>query len=205
MARRSDHTREELESLITDTAEQIVSAEGFAALTARRIAKEIGYTPGTLYNIFGSMDGIYLAVNVRTMDKLLEVLARPNCTPPDAPLEEQLRVMAGLYMDFAHEHKALWLMLFEYALTGGTDIPAWYQDKVQTLFAPLEEILAPLFAAKDDKREHKMAARVLWSSVHGICLMRETGKIPLIGGETPYAMSDYLIENFIKGLRNGHS
>lgn len=202
MARRSDHTREELEHLIADTAERIVLAEGFTALTARRIAKEIGYTPGTLYNIFGSMDGIYLAVNARTMDKLLEALTRPERTPPGAPPEERLRIMAGLYMDFAHENKALWLMLFEYALTGEADLPVWYQDKVQTLFMPLEEILAPLFAGKECSREHKMAARVLWSSVHGICLMRETGKIPLISGETPYAMSDYLIENFINGLRN---
>ncbi|MCB1562262.1 MAG: TetR/AcrR family transcriptional regulator [Alphaproteobacteria bacterium] len=202
MARRSDHTREELETLITDTAEQIVSAEGFAALTARRIAKDIGYTPGTLYNIFGSMDGIYLAVNVRTMDKLLEALARPESDAPNTPLEERLRIMAGLYMDFAHENKALWLMLFEYALTGEIDLPVWYQDKVQTLFAPLEDVLTPLFTGKEHSREHKMAARVLWSSVHGICLMRETGKIPLISGETPYAMSDYLIENFIKGLHD---
>ncbi|MEZ5919700.1 MAG: helix-turn-helix domain-containing protein [Alphaproteobacteria bacterium] len=139
MARRSDHTREELEKLITDTAEQIVSAEGFAALTARRIAKDIGYTLGTLYNIFGSMDGASIWLwNVRTMDKLLEALARSGrMIRLNTPLEERLHWRSGLYMDFAHENKALWLMLFEYALTGEVISPYGIMDKVQTLFAPL--------------------------------------------------------------------
>jgi hypothetical protein len=46
-----------------------------------------------------------------------------------------------------------------------------------------------------------MAARVLWASVHGICFLKETGKIPLISNqENPPDMTGYLIDNFIAGI-----
>lgn len=45
MARRSDHSKEELKNLITQTAREIVQKDGFTALTARNLAQTIGYTP----------------------------------------------------------------------------------------------------------------------------------------------------------------
>ena len=48
MARRKDHTREELIQIAIDSGREIVRTEGVASLTARRVAKEMGYTAGTL-------------------------------------------------------------------------------------------------------------------------------------------------------------
>ena len=39
-------------------AEEIVVGEGLAALTARRVAGETGCSVGTLYNVFGQLDGL---------------------------------------------------------------------------------------------------------------------------------------------------
>ena len=47
MARRSDHSREELYDLALSAAREIAEAEGLRGLTARRIAEKIGYTPGS--------------------------------------------------------------------------------------------------------------------------------------------------------------
>ena len=52
MARRSDHTREEIREMALVATEQIVSVAGFSALSARKIAKKIGYTVGSLYLLF---------------------------------------------------------------------------------------------------------------------------------------------------------
>ena len=52
MGRRSDHSRDELLGLALDVAEKVVAQEGIGALTARRISKEIGYSVGTIYNLF---------------------------------------------------------------------------------------------------------------------------------------------------------
>ncbi len=82
MARRSDHTREELKVLIIEESWNIIKKHGFEGLTARRIAKNTGYAPGTIYNLFSSMDDLYLELNAKTLDLLLAVLSDPKCHDP---------------------------------------------------------------------------------------------------------------------------
>ncbi|MCZ6887392.1 MAG: TetR family transcriptional regulator [Gammaproteobacteria bacterium] len=48
MARRSDHTREELRALINDATSGLVGERGPEGVTARLIAERIGYAAGTL-------------------------------------------------------------------------------------------------------------------------------------------------------------
>ena len=52
MARRSDHSREELREMAITAAEQIVVEQGYEGLSARKVAAAIGYTVGTLYLVF---------------------------------------------------------------------------------------------------------------------------------------------------------
>lgn len=201
MARRNDHSRDELTALTIKISRKIVKKEGFSKLTARRIAEEIGYTPGTLYNMFGSMDGLYFAVNAQTLDEMLHALSSHENYPPKADLVSRLKRMAEIYMDFARENKQLWLMVFMHSLPKGEKSPEWYREKVASLFLPLEELLIPLFT-KNNKKDCSLAARVLWSSVHGICFMAQTEKTPLISNHGSVAMSEYLIDNFVSGLKN---
>ena len=51
MGRRSQHTSEDLHTLILEGSEQIIAAHGLAGLSAREIARSVGYSPGTIYNI----------------------------------------------------------------------------------------------------------------------------------------------------------
>jgi AcrR family transcriptional regulator len=199
VARRNDHTREELKELTIQTAVTIVTQEGFNALTARRLAKDIGYTPGTLYNMFGSMDDLCFAVNSRTLDAMWSYITDPSRYADASTMTDQLKTMATLYLEFAAQNTQLWLMVFNHALPQGQKSPPWYREKITNIFAPLEKIIHPLFN-EGEEAERALAARVLWSSVHGICYMEETNKTPLITAQSPSEMVFYLIENFINGL-----
>lgn len=76
----------------------------------------------------------------------------------------------------------------------------WYHDKINCLFDPLEGLLKP-FYSEQQSRKRKMASRILWSSVHGLCFLEETGKIPVISThETMSEMADYLIDSFVTGI-----
>jgi AcrR family transcriptional regulator len=200
MARRSDHTREELKEIILKASWKIVEKRGFSGLTARRIAEEIGYAPGTIYNIFGTMNDLYLSVNSRVLDELYAVLSSPQCRSVKKTPVQNMKEMARLYAEFAGKYKPHWLMLFTYALPKNKKPPPWYQEKISRLFEPLEDLLEPFYTNRQT-RKRKMAARVLWASVHGICFLKETGKIPLISNqENPPDMTGYLIDNFIAGI-----
>ncbi len=199
MARRSEHSRDELKALILDAAWDIVGSEGGEGLSARRIAKDIGYAPGTIYNLYKSMDDLVLHVNAKTLDLLGDVLNSDVCNKEGVSAEGNMKTMARLYMDFANDYHTYWLMLFTYQLPEERKSVGWYQEKVDGLFKPLECLVLPFY---NDVNEGKKAAKVLWASIHGLCFLQETRKIPVMsGGEGVFEMSDYLIDTFVKGLK----
>ena len=202
MARRSDHTRDQLKEMILETSWEVVGKEGFEGLSARRVANDIGYAPGTIYNVFESMDDLYLQVNGRTLDMLYDVLNGPACNDPKKTPIQNMNKMAELYMAFTHEYRPYWLMLFSHRMPESRKLEDWYQEKIDKLFDPLENLLQPLFPEKQNEKR-KMAARVLWSSVHGLCFLQETGKIHLVGGKAPTDMAHYLINTFVAGIERG--
>jgi hypothetical protein len=114
-----------------------------------------------------------------------------------------MKAMAAMYGEFAEKYNPYWLMLFSRKLPEERQALKWYQEKINLLFGPLENLLRPLFSPKQD-RKRKIAARALWASVHGLCFLQETGKIPLIGGAQAPAeeMSSCLIDAFIEGIKS---
>ncbi len=200
MARRSDHTREELKELILETSWNVVSVDGFEGLSARRVANEIGYTPGTIYNLFSSMDDLYLQVSARTLTHLHGLLSGSVCNDPKKTAIQNMRAMASLYIRFTQESRKHWLMLFQHTMPEGFDVPEWFEDKIEGMFTPLERQMQGYFSSEDTARK-KMAARMLWSSVHGLCFLQETGKIGIVRqGASMEDVAHGLIDIFIKGI-----
>ena len=70
MGRRSSHTPQQLRALVLDAAQEIIEAQGLAGLSAREIARRIGYSPGTIYNVFANLDDVVLNVEARVLDAL---------------------------------------------------------------------------------------------------------------------------------------
>lgn len=200
MARRSDHTREELKDLILSASWAIVAEEGQTGLTARRIAARIGYAPGTIYNLFSAMDDLYLHVNGMTLDRLYAALSGASCNNSRKTPVQNMKEMARLYRDFARENRPHWLMLFTHAPPADRPAPEWYHEKIARLFEPLERLLEPFYTGPR-ARKRKMAARVLWAAVHGLCFLEETGRLPIAGAqETTPDMTGYLIDTFTAGI-----
>lgn len=201
MARRSDHTREELKAIIVEASKKIIASEGFEGLTARRVAKDIGYAPGTIYNLFSSMDDLYLHINGETLDLLNNTLGSPACHDPKKSSIQNMKVMTKCYMQFANKHRPFWLMLFNLDIDESSNDTSWYHEKIELLFEPLEKLLTPYFTSEQAKKK-KMAARVLWSSVHGLCLLQETQRLSIVSDkETASEVASYLIDTFIAGIK----
>lgn len=201
MARRKDHTRDQLRDMILNTAWHIAGKEGPEALTARRVADAVGYAPGTIYNIFSSMEELYLQLNARTLDLLHAVLADPACHDPKKTPVQNMKKMALLYRGFAHDMRPHWLMLFSGRLPEERKGDPWYQQKIDNLFISLESLLGPFFTPRQERKK-KMAARILWASTHGLCFLEETGKMPRLDGQDAFAeMSGFLIDSFVAGMK----
>lgn len=66
----------EREQLILDTAKEILQKEGLANLTMDRVAAEIEYSKGTVYNHFKSKEEIISGISCRCMSNLIELFTR---------------------------------------------------------------------------------------------------------------------------------
>ena len=66
MGRRSDHSRAELQALIVAVGHALMAEQGFARFSTREVAKRIGYSVGTIYNMFENADALVLAINTCT-------------------------------------------------------------------------------------------------------------------------------------------
>lgn len=197
MARRNDHSREEIRQMALDAAEKIVAADGYKGLSARKVAAAIDYTVGTLYLVFENLDDLVLQLNGRTVDVLYEwLLARRQAGSP----REALLALAGAYIAFAEAQTPRWNMLFEYVAEKGSGLPDWYLEKSSRVFGLAEAALKPLDGRLSELATQQ-AARVLWASVHGICTLKIRQRMDLAGGQSAEAMAHMLIDNFLKGFR----
>jgi AcrR family transcriptional regulator len=196
MARRSDHSREELEKLAVDAGYALLAEEGLAGFSARQVAARIGYTIGTIYNVFGSYDTFLHHVHARTLDAwhdfLQEALARRGN-------RDALQTLALAYVEFARTNYNLWVALFEQRREDGAPLPDWYEAKLRRLVQVAETILLPYVDHNTTKA--KRATQVLWAGIHGLCVLSLSGKLKLIKADSLNALVQALVENYLRGER----
>ena len=199
MARRGEHSREEIRDMAMEAAEQIIVEQGHDGLTARKVASEIGYTVGTLYLNFENLDDLIMHVNARTLDRLYQVMASgeiQNLTD-----EERLIRLGQIYVHFAYGDPHLWALIFEHRLPEGQPTPEWYIEKIMQIFSVVEETLKP-FAPLQNENEISQAARALWAGVHGICILGVTQKLGDVGKDSVQGLARSLIVNYLNGFAN---
>jgi AcrR family transcriptional regulator len=191
MARRSDHTREQLTEMAIDAGWKMIAESGFQKFSARGVAAKIGYTVGTLYHVFGNLDTFLLHINARTLDAMFEDVAK---AVPKKPAAGQLiHHLAHAYLAYAKKNYNSWSALFEHRLEeGNTEIPDWYASKMTRLFALIEEAVLP--QAGNDRKKAARLARLLWASVHGITTLALAGKLEIVQADHADKMIDDLLE-----------
>lgn len=194
MARRSEHSLEEIKNMILNAAESIVIDEGFAALTMRKIAMDIGYTVGSIYMVFANMSDLVLHLNARTLDDIAVKLEKAPHSNADQCIED----LAKIYLCYASRNFNRWSMIFEHRLPKDLDVPEWYQAKVEHVFSRFEAQFAILAPCCRDA-EKKRVARALWGGIHGICILSLSGKLDIVGLEDVEASVVLLVRNFIRG------
>jgi len=190
MARRNQHSQDEIREMVLDAAETIVVNEGYSSLTVRRIAMEIGYTVASIYMVFANMADLVLHIKANTVDDLNEQLQQL----PDCPPEQQIAELAKAYLKFADRNFNRWRMIF----AQDTESPEWYREKINRIFSRVEAQFAQL-APGSSTRQNKQAARALCSGVHGICTLSLTGELDAEEINDVENTIILLVESFIAG------
>ncbi|SJN59278.1 TetR-like C-terminal domain-containing protein [Vibrio ruber] len=183
MARRNDHTREELIQLTLEHVKKFLTSHSYHELSLRKVAAMIGYVPSTLVNVFGSYNLLLLHAVAQTLDELIEEARQAVSHSRDQ--RDALFQLAYCYHDFAQRHTFRWQLIFEHNMNG-EDLPEWQTQRIDHMTDILETLLKQL-APQRSAEEITTTSRVLWAGVHGITLLSVDDKFfassPIDGNE----------------------
>ena len=104
---RRQREREELRLAILDTAREIAAAEGWSAVTIRRVADKIEYSPPVIYEHFSSKEQIVVELFRRGFAELLAEMRAARDAHAD-PVEA-LRAIGQVFWSFSVAHPEMHL------------------------------------------------------------------------------------------------
>jgi AcrR family transcriptional regulator len=196
MAKRNQHSLEEIRVMVLNATKTIITNEGYSALTARKIAMNIGYTVGSIYMVFANMADLVMHIKANTMDELFEQLQQV----PDCPPEQHIANLSKAYLQFASRNFNRWSMIYAQDQDGET--PEWYRQKINLIFSLIDTRFAQL-APDCTTQQHKLAAQALWGGIHGICTVSLTGDLDAADINNIEDAILLLVESFIAGWLGG--
>ncbi len=209
MARRSEHTRQELKELALQAAIKLAHEQGLSGLTARKIATEMGYTPGTLYLIFENLDELILHVNAQTLDDIYESM-QSQLQVTD-PVGQEVHRLVDAYIHFATDNLGLWSCLHEHKSTTET-LPDWYDSRISRNFNLLEHALYRVstteteqlnWATSDHGQQDasiQLVAKALWCGIHGVCVSALNSTLSVADVDSMGALVHHLTEISLRSL-----
>lgn len=206
MARRSTHTAEELRTLLVDSAAEILERDGLQGLSARTLARAVGYAPGTIYNHFADLDDVVVQVNLRTIAGLVARLgeAREAAVRDGLAPGETLHRMAAAYIDFAQSRPKLWDALFRLTLPTEDGRRAPLRAEVDRAAVLVMEVLRPLVP---DMPPAALRERVLvlWTGLQGICALIADHAANVMGAPPRRHLARLLVDAVVLSLEKAAS
>jgi len=168
---RRERERAGRQRLIVTAARELAEAEGWEAVTTRRLAERVEYSQPVLYSHFKDKDAIMAAVAVEGFADLAAGLRAARLSAGGT--ETALAAVAAAYTTFAERRPALYDAMFNQAISLPFATPQ-APAALQAGFDELRQVVRP-FAGDDDA---SVLAEVLWSGLHGLMTLMRGGRLP---------------------------
>ena len=206
-ARRA-RERQQVRDRILDAARELFAAEGYEAVTMRRVAERIEYTPPVIYQHFADKAALINEValhDFRALAQAFQALARV----PD-PIE-RLRLTGEQYVEFALTHPNHYRLMFMTPAPAGAAAHGHGHLDVEAKGNPQLDAYAFLRATVDEAfhagrfnpqyRDAALIAHVVWQGLHGVVAMHNVrGDDQWIEYRDPRATAALHIEVTLRGL-----
>lgn len=175
--RRHEEAREENRELlrrnVLEAANHILSTEGAAALTVRRVAQELDASTKVIYTLFDGKDGLADALYE---EGCVQIRTAFEGVPVGTNFVEYATQIGWAYWTFSQEYATHFALMFNGALTNYTPD----EQRKETLDAALESVTQALatYIASGDIRgwhdEHE-AGLFLWVPLNSIITFHQMG------------------------------
>jgi AcrR family transcriptional regulator len=175
MSARDRRQRESLQvrQAILKAAGDIAAQEGWQAVTVRKVAEKVEYSPAALYEYFDSKEAILLEL----MREGFRLLAQDmRAVPEGENAVERLVAVATRYWDFAFQHPELYQVM--HGLGGVSFGTAETPQEAKDAFIALWEAVRAVFpGASASGRDLYDEVDTFWAMLHGLVSLTMAGRI----------------------------
>lgn len=209
---RREREREELRDKIINAARDLFVAEGYEAVTMRRIADKIEYSPTAIYLHFKDKTALLGELVLRDYSAFSSHLQR--IARVEDPIE-RLRRMSRAYIDFGLAHPNHYRLLFINPSPPAASTPD-VSEKMSQLkgdpqrdgYAFLKEGVSDAIAARrlrPELKDPELVSQTIWAGVHGLValLINIQGDEVFIDWRKPKDLSQLMVETLLRGLCAG--
>lgn len=178
---RKEREKQEMRDLIIQEAARIFAIEGYENTSIRSIAKQIEYSPATIYLYFKDKNELLYAIHELTFGMLLndmqQVLTIEN------PLE-RLRTIGHIYLEFSLKYPEYYNLMFNLMkpMQELENEKPWEWGSGKQAFAFLESVAQECIDKRLIKgRDAQSIAFYNWAFVHGLCSLHNSCRMRVMG------------------------
>ena len=167
---RRERERAARRRLIVTTARKLAEADGWDAVTTRRLSTEIEYSQPVLYKHFTGMEQIADAVAIDGFGEIADVMRAARLRAGTAG--DALARIAHAYLDFARDNPAVYDAMFTRATTlrfAAQDTP----PALTAAFAELHQAVGVIAGEQDADA----LTEVFWAALHGLVTLSRAGRL----------------------------
>lgn len=172
-------------------AEKVLDRDGHSGVSIRTVAREADVAPMSVYNRFGSRDGLLVALAARAFAELADALG----TPSGLTHEQRFREVCRRYREFALAHPERYGLIFSM----GSPVTLPDSDEASTrgkeAFGHLVDAVSALTGRSGDSAVE--AAQIVWNALHGAVTIEFAG---IHRTEDPHATYEAMTSLLLQGL-----
>ena len=173
---KTEAERQQLRTLIIDSARELFISRGVEAVTMREIAKRIDYSATSIYHHFEDKESLIRAICdtdfLALASSLKTILQLPH------PVERMLALGSG-YAAFALSHPNHYRLMFmtEHPPIDPALSSLKQNNAEQDAYFQLKSVVKEVYDAgyfRPDLHDVDLIAQTIWAGIHGVCSLQIT-------------------------------
>jgi AcrR family transcriptional regulator len=165
---RREREKAELRTKILDAARELFVSEGYDAVTMRKVAERIEYSPTAIYLHFADKDALIRDLCLHDFSAFAARFAEAGDV---ADPVERLRRTGKVYVEFAMGHPQQYRLMFMTPRPPIEPTPEEALDPARNAYLFLRATIAQAIAEKRLRPEHSnvdLVSQTVWAATHGV-------------------------------------
>lgn len=188
-----DEQLERFRERLCERALERFAEEGYAGVTLRGLARELGCSHATPYRYFRDKQHIFAAVRALAYERFAEALERGAGERRDP--QARLRGMLAAYLRFAREQPRAYRIMFELELPA-PDLHPEYWSRERGTWEVWEQEVRRAVEAGVLTGDPSLIAHLFWAGLHGAVSLHLAGRMIL--GQRLETVADRMIEALLQ-------